>query len=270
MTIQEDIAQRFPKEAELHTFYDGLISDVSRELRSRYLDHLENYRKVELGLGVKGMKSWRAITTLFFGGYEEDAEIVLRSLVDVVIDMKFISLDPDERARRFVDYTAVHLWRWMREAKARDLITDPAELDRLEKDLESRTQEVFTRRPEWKQRLPIGWSEKTTPQKVDEVGERLIYFSFMSGSQQTHPNPVSVADYFSPVDSGKLDFKIEPTVPADSKVFMEACIFLHRLVDHLNDVIHLGMDKRCEESRDRGDDLMKTYLARRRPRKQEH
>jgi len=267
VTIQERIESRFSQETELRKFFDGLICEFSSELRSRYLDDLDLYRKVEVGLAIKGMKSWSAIACLFFGGFEEDAEIVLRSLVDVVIDMRFISLDPDTQAQRFIDYAAAHSRRWMREGKSRALITDAQELDRLEKDLEHRTQEVLARHPEWRERLPVTWSDKTTPQKVDAIGERIIYFTFMSGSLHTHPNPVAVADYFFPVGNGKVDFKVEPTVPAESKAFMEACIFLHRLLDHLNDVIHLKMDQKCKESRDRVDDLMKTFLQRREARK---
>ena len=66
----------------------------------------------------------------------------------------------------------------------------------------------------------------------DEIGERLIYFSFMSGSSHTHPNPTTIPSYFSPIGQGKLDIRVQPAVPKNAKAFMEGCIFLHRLVDH--------------------------------------
>jgi len=154
MTLTAEIIQRFGPEAEAREFYESLILAFTAKLGARHLGALSPYPKVEVGLGVKGMKSWRAVAHLFFGGFEEDAEIVLRSLVDVVVDMKFISLDPKERAQRFIDYQKIHGLRWLREGKKRLDVTRDEELPGIEAELNRDAADVLKRRPEWKRLLP--------------------------------------------------------------------------------------------------------------------
>jgi len=78
----------------------------------------------------------------------------------------------------------------------------------------------------------------------------MVYLTFMMGSLHTHPNAVALKNYLRPADNLRLIVLVEPHVPMDSRVFLESCIFLHRLIDHLNDVIHLEMDEWCIKSRD--------------------
>ncbi len=254
VNVAEEIGKRYDLEVKAHTFYEDLLGEMTRELNSRHLAALNPHPRVELGLGLKGMKSWRAIAHLFFGGFAEDAEIVLRTLVDLVVDMKFISLDPNERAERFIDHQVVHRLRLFREGKQRRLVTGEAELARIEAQLGQEAAAVLKMRPEW-EKLPRSWSSEDTATKVAAIKEPMFYLTFMMGSALTHPSVASLERYFSHSEDA-VEARPDPRVPKEPRVFIDSCVYLHTLIDHLNDVLHLDLDERCKQSRDKVHELV--------------
>jgi len=62
---------------------------------------------VRFALG-KAHKTHRAIVVLCRQGYGEDAAILLRTLLELAIDVRYIALDPgDDRGQRWLDYDSV-------------------------------------------------------------------------------------------------------------------------------------------------------------------
>jgi len=199
---------------QVRDFYEYLIVTFVKELNKLHLDILNPYPRVEVGLAAKGMKSWRAIAVLFFGGFQEDAEIVLRSLVDVVLDMRFISLDPKERAERFIDYREIHRLRFLRRGKELGIVTDEKEIERLEKSIMNDAADVLKRRPEWDGNLPKSWTSEDTATKARQVGEPMLYLTFMTGSTHTHPNVVGLENYFAQGEKS-VEVLAGPRTPKD-------------------------------------------------------
>jgi hypothetical protein len=265
--VSSEILSVYKVEVELRNFYESLIGNVKDRLHQKFIEHLSLYRKVEVGLAVKGMKTWMALSHLFFIGFPEDAEVLLRSLVDVVIDMRFISLEPEKSAQDFIDYQAAHRWRWLREAKRRSRTISSVTLAALEREIERECRDVFIRHPKWKTSPPISWSCDNTPAKLEKLvaahgeAERVQYFPFMAASSHTHPNAVTVRSYFF-LNKGRADFKLDPSVPSDSRVFMDACYFLLLLLGHLDPIINLKLGPQLQEAELGFVELMNRTLSR--------
>jgi len=247
VAITEEIRARFPKDAEDCEYFESMLSHADRELQRCRIELLNPYPRVQVGLGAKGMKSWRAIVGSFFSGFEEDAEIVLRSLVDVVVDLKFIALDPEERAARFIDYQVIHRLRWYREGVKRLKLDEPEKDPRLVKflqDIASERDEVLRRRPKWAT-LPSSWTPERMPEKFDAINEPALYLTYMQGCAQTHPNVVALSRYFE-IIGGRAKALFGPRFPATSRVIADATHFLVRLVGHLDDQMKLGLEKKFD------------------------
>ncbi len=240
-TLKEQIVKRFGLEVEARQFFESAISTFSEALDKRHLEALTKYRMVEIGLALKGMKSWTALAALFFDGYEQDAAIVLRSLVDVVVDMKFISLDSEERASRFADFSQVHRMRWLRQGKKHNIVESDERYRKLEADILTDAAPVLKRRPKWQEKLPDKWTPENVAEKCEKIGEPMLYLSFMTGSMHMHPNVTTLNDYFIR-HGAKLRAIAGPSVPRNSRTFIEGCLLLYRLLDHLNTVLHLELD----------------------------
>ena len=238
--LEEKIVEQYALEFKAREFFESAIDTFSQTIKKKkYLEALNQYRLVEVGLAAKGMKSWTALASLFFCGYEEDAAIVLRSLVDVVVEMKFISLDPKERAARFVDFSQIHRMRWLKQGKKHNIIESDERFRKIEADILRDAAPVFERRPKWKEKLPDKWTPENVAQKCEEIGEPMLYLSFMTGSMHMHPNVTTVDDYF--VRGRRVRIKAEASVPKDSRAFIEGCLLIYRLLDHLDTVLNLRL-----------------------------
>lgn len=256
MKLEQDIRKdRLLLEAR--DFFERSIESVGRELGPRYIEHLEEYQKVELGLAGKGMKAWRSICHLFFGGFEEDAEIVLRSLVEVVADMYFISLDPQKRAQRFRDYEAIHRLRWRRRGEMLLTPWDPQDVERLariDSDIKQEVDTVLARQPQWAKRieegkgLPPQWADEDTATKFTKIGLDLLYFSYMKGCTQSHPNVVALEGYFDRED-GRAILRVDSRPPRQAHALADGCQFLHLAIGHLNEIMHLKLEAAVVEGK---------------------
>src|SRR3989338_4905478 len=102
--------QRFEREFRAQNFLGDLVNEI--------LDRHEHKLKVkdgeerDLSLLIsasfgKGLKTFQAISRLCALGYGEDAIILLRSNVNLLINTRFILSDknPAERAKEFIAYS---------------------------------------------------------------------------------------------------------------------------------------------------------------------
>jgi hypothetical protein len=244
MNDEQDIRED-PQALQARAFFEQAIESVGRELKGADIQGLDIYPKVELGLAGKGMKSWRALCHLYFGGFEEDAEIVLRSLVEVVADMYFISLDPEKRAQRFRDYEVIHKLRWRRTGDRLPDFLTPDDLQRLiiiDADIKRDVDVVFARQPQWatRQGLPSSWDEDTATKFV-KIDQAILYFNFMKGCTQSHPNVVALESYFD-WEEGRPTLRVDSMQPKKAHVLADGCQFLHMAIWKLNEVMNLKLD----------------------------
>jgi hypothetical protein len=256
MNHERDIRQD-PLLLEARVFFEQMIESVGRALKGCYLERLDEYRRVELGLAGKGMKAWRAICHLFFAGFEEDAGVVLRSLVEVVADMYFISLAPEKRAERFRDFEAIHRLRWRKAGDRLLDLSSPAAIERLaiiDADIKKDLDTVLARQPEWAVRiregkgLPLSWAAEGTATKFEKIGLALLYFNYMTGCTHSHPNIVALEGYFDWVD-GRAILRVDSRQPKEAHAFADSCQFVHMAIQHLNEKLHLKLDAMLEEGK---------------------
>lgn len=250
---QEQDIRKAPLILEARDFFEREIESVGLQLSDCYIQHLDEYRRVELGLAGKGMKAWRSICHLFFGGFEEDAEVVLRSLVEVVADMYFISLDPQKRAQRFRDYEVIHRLRWRGAGDRLLELTSPEDIQRLaliDADIKRDVDVVFPRQPQWAnaERLPTQWADENTALKFEKIDMAILYFSFMKGCTQSHPNIVTLSGYFDWANDRPI-LRVDPRQPREAHAFADGCQFLHMVIWKLNEIMHLKLDAPLEEGK---------------------
>lgn len=252
MNDEGDIRQD-PLLLEARAVFEKAVESVGQELKRCYIERLDEYRRVQLGLAGKGMKSWRSIAALYFGGFEEDAEVVLRSLVEVVADMYFISLDPEKRAQRFRDFEVIHRLRWRKQGERLLDLSSPEDVQRLaiiDADIQREVAAVFARQPEWANRkgLPPWWANEDTATKFEKIGQAELYFHYMQGCTQSHPNIVALEGYFD-WKEGRASLRVDPRQPKKAHAFADGCQFLHRVIWQLNQVMHLKLDAVLDEGR---------------------
>lgn len=92
------------------------------------------FKAVQFFFFCKALKTYLAIILLWREGYNEDAWILVRSLLEARMQSKYISTDGERLARQFVDHDAVSKMDWYSKVKASDF-TDL--IEQLEKDKSS-------------------------------------------------------------------------------------------------------------------------------------
>ncbi len=75
------------------------------------------YKNVVNILSMKGLKTLRAIQCLLNSGYIEDASILLRSLIEILVTLKYIRKDPEKYANLYSEYRHVSAKRKIKKAK---------------------------------------------------------------------------------------------------------------------------------------------------------
>ena len=81
------------------------ILDTATKQRKFSLD--SSYKQVSASFFAKACKTHEAITLLGKNRFGEDAAILVRSLLNLVINARWISQAPEERVPAYIDYASV-------------------------------------------------------------------------------------------------------------------------------------------------------------------
>jgi len=167
--------------------------------------------------------------------------------------MYFISLEPEKRAQRFRDYEVIHRLRWRKHGERLLDLSSPQDIERLasiDADIKRDVNAVFARQPQWVGRkgLPAFWADEDTATKFEKIGEAELYFHYMQGCTQSHPNIVTLEGYFD-WREGRPILRVDPRQPKKAHAFADGCQFLHRAIWHLNELMHLKLETRLVEGR---------------------
>jgi len=123
-----------------------------------------SYRKVVLCLFPRAVKAFHAIRLLCDEGYGEDGLVLARSLINIAIDLGFISAEDREKcATRWFFYYAIVALDEVTRHPVPDDLSDVARLSELR-------DEIVRRDPQVSKTFRRGWSGKTIAERAEKSG----------------------------------------------------------------------------------------------------
>jgi len=198
---------------------------------------------VRFALG-KAHKTHRAILILCGQGYGEDAAVLLRTLLELAIDVRYMKLDPGEdRGQRWLDYYWVTRYEFSRTAAKSSL----AEFDDVRQEIqqhpevqeriEAEARRVQQRWKFWKDEhkgnlvRPGNWHGSNTRQIPREIGWELSYdLVYSQTSLLSHTSVRAANDYL--METGVDDTTRLNAAPSENyveRVVASAAGYLHAI-----------------------------------------
>lgn len=190
-----------------------LASEIERcitasldEFNRRHLKlfDLPRHQRIFLFVLTRSIKTYSSILELCRSGYGQDVATLLRSLMENLITVRYITYDKsvaDEKAFRFVSYKWVifkkHLPELEREISQADAPT--------QQEFSLKKKSIFERVEEFKRQFKITsdralmtWSGKTVKDMAKEVDEALMHeyeYTFRMCSRFSHPSILGDQEY---------------------------------------------------------------------------
>lgn len=248
--LQGDIASSL--NLELCLFDDvmaGIRGCISEEGHEDCL--FTRYQAVIASLFCKLILTCRAIRVLCASGYGVEAQVLLRSALEVLITMKFIGqTSPEERAKLWSEFDHVLAWQYAKKAERWPSTFRQSDLAKRIAVLRERYEQVKANYPGRR-----FWAETLLPQgglgaMAEQVGLRWYYdFVYWSGSNQSHGNVRSSREYVEKAEDGRLSFRIAPTAEHSSLP-----------VESATALMIWGFESFCNASRIQGDQRIDGFV----------
>ncbi len=200
----------------------------------RALGHISRVQFVTLFHFVKALKSIRAVQSLFTNGFEQDAEMILRVLIEQAILVRWINTeDADDRARAYALYLRhkQHQLVKLIEEVMPEFELPGVSVDQIKKSHEEYKQ--LETREKWYAltRNLFGLAAETGMQKS--------YVFYAGGTDLIHSNPTREADYIRGV-ADEIWFNTTPSMPDNGLTPIIAAQHMLFLADVFNDVFGLS------------------------------
>ena len=228
------IEARFPIERDLLVRTLSAVGDLIARLDGRPMGGMTRVEFLVLFQSVKAFKTGQAIERLFFDGYQEDAEVLLRVLVEQAIVIRWVHQeDSDNRARAYALFLGEKQFarlRLIREVMPTlDLGRVPvAEIEKAHAEYE---------------RLPNKDRWRSLTGDVGKLaassGMRASYLFYVYGTDFIHSNPTIEASYVREVGS-ETWFNTVASMPANGLTPVIVAQHLLFIADVLNDQFGLA------------------------------
>jgi len=248
MTDQEDehfsARKTFPHLAEQFALMDR-VSDVMwrmiggvREIETQDIDK-SRYQFTVLHLFSKALKTHRAIEHLLEGGFPEDAILLLRAQMELVITLSYIAMDPDNLARRHMDYSYVTRWRLLQAVLNEGLHEAESDVE-AQRELEENYNCYLKEYGKGE-----SWSGITICEMAEKAGLGKEYRLFYRRhSQYVHSSSHTANQYLKPHEQGDgFSISLHP----DSseyyvEIMMDSCKYCLDLATKFTQVFEPGLD----------------------------
>lgn len=201
------------------------------------------YKGTVQHLTWKALKTHLAIESLLESGFIEDAHLVIRSLLEIVINLAYIQRDPEYISRIYVEYSFLERHRFLEtgkmiygenhfSAKGHD-----EEIKQLESDYE-RVKNNYQNKNKWS-----GCSIRRMAEQVGLVDDYDLIYSYLS--QSVHSTALTANSYVQEGENG-LVIVIMPG-QEEEKYFQRAicltCSYSLMLIEIFNQVFNLGFQE---------------------------
>lgn len=220
--VNENFLSPYPEAETLISRLDERIDLILEHFnrRSLKLFDLPTHQRIFLFILTRAMKSYAAIVRLCRQGYGQDVAMLLRSLLDNLITVKYILHDrsgADDLTKRFVAYKWIIFKRSLEEEE-RKILKSASEADRKafleKKDLILKSVEDFKKSYQIiSDRALLTWSGKTVRDMAQKVSLELMEEydeTFRLCSRFSHPSILGDQEYVIQ-DDQRLVFSAQPS-----------------------------------------------------------
>ncbi len=231
---------------------DSFLFLENFEARNVKLDDLAPYQRIFLFFLTKAIKTYSAICILCQEGYGQDACVLLRSLLESLISVKYMLLDldsADEKALRFVEYKWVILKRYLSETKNG--------LENEQKDdLYSKKKLIIDKFNEYKRKYNIvsdrallSWSGKTI-KDMARITDKNLFREYESAfriySRFSHASIIGDNEYMD-FKNNILTFSPSPGTIAVTSALKNAINYTMDFLRVFNDMFNLHYETRIRK-----------------------
>jgi hypothetical protein len=239
--------------------YD-LLGEVKRLLLRASIDQNNTYASLVSFFAGKTCKTHEAIVILTERGYGQDAGILLRSLVNLVINAYWIARDPAVRLERYMDYD------WILRSQAADIGRRGDALARLTPEMRCQLAaldaEIEKKAREAKEKHHYdrrGWSGISIRDMAKDVGFQNYYdYAYRLLSNLEHSNSRSTTSYLEEA-SGAYQFNVGPGPEYVRVILATAYGLLVDLFALADKVLNLGLALALDEARQKAQANKKAF-----------
>lgn len=224
----------------------------SFEARNIKLDDLAPHQRIFLFFLTKILKTYAAICILCQEGYGQDACVLLRSLLESLISVKYMLLaidSADEKALRFVEYKWIILKRYLSETKN-------GFTNEQEDDLYTQQKLIIDKFNEFKKKYNIvsdrallTWSGKTIKDMARIADKNLFQeyeSAFRTYSRFSHTSIIGDNEYMN-FKNNILTFSPSPKAIAVASALKKAISYTMDFVRVANDLFNLHYETRISK-----------------------
>ncbi|HDP69994.1 MAG TPA: hypothetical protein ENN38_04195 [Actinobacteria bacterium] len=261
LKITDDIEKSLCKEhAKLFEHTHKLLK-LANELSEIKFEPSTTFEKITILFFAKSRKTYWAISTLAGRGFGEDAGILLRSLLENLIDLYWISIEPKERSKRFLDFASFTYREGFKKLEEDKLHKHRGEQVSLQikeevlrdcQKIDARILKSFQKYRKW---APMGRREMakeidrtlTNYKKIHKDEFLFLYDkAYWLLSNTAHLNPFALDDFIKPAGN-KLILREQPSKRHIANwLILSFHIFL-RIVDKINDVHKIGAEEKIQD-----------------------
>ncbi|MDO8886819.1 DUF5677 domain-containing protein [Candidatus Oleimmundimicrobium sp.] len=255
-TLKDFEKSLYKEHKKLFDHTDNLLK-LADEWSEKEFEPTSAFERITILFFAKSRKTYWATRTLSIKGFGEDAGTLLRSLLENLIDLYWMSLDPQDRSKRFLDF-ASFMYREALKKLENDGHQDvlvPLEikeeiLNNYQK-IDERTLKSFQKYRKWSPKNRREMAKEIDKALVGDESSRKNEFLFLYDkaywllSNAAHPNPINSDDFIVPV-KGKLTLRAQPSKGHIATwLALSFHIFL-KIIAKFNEIHELGEEQKIQ------------------------
>lgn len=242
---------------------------LTKKMRLHTLDIREEKAWPLLYLIIQAINLHEAIGLLISKGFGPEAGILLRSMLEVTINVMWICKDPEIRLARYADYRffAIEQYRDLGERLIKEANWSTAIRERWDKKSKQREKENTLVKKEaesvkdqygFKKRNH--WSGMSLKNMANEVGWLHKYEAiYKIYSEVIHSSIGNSKDFITSNDSGAVLMSMKSLFPLGDSILSEAFVDLTVVFSVVNDYVGLGLKTEIDEANRIADNIISSY-----------
>lgn len=246
-----ELYTQFKPEFDLLDKFDILVSKIYDNSKDISFSETDAMKNIVWFLTGKATKSYYAAKMLCEQGYGTDALIIERTLVELLISVKYIlEEDSEERAKKFASYEWVLKYQnihYDRISLFSFKILPQDEMDRRDAKIREEYENTCNVYPTFK-KWGLPWTGEKTHITAKRLGLETYYqIVYSMASEFIHPTPSSARHYLEQVAENHKSIKIGPSPDFIEEALATLMVLMLDIVVVVNDVFELGKNDKISE-----------------------
>ena len=194
---------------------------------------------------AKGQKTLQAILLSFRNGFEQDAEMLTRSLIEAGSNLMWVAEDPDDRFEKWAEYEGKRRMALIQHG--RDAIPNVVTLLDEQKIEDARVvRDAYYNRAE-RDRFPTDLPNRLRQTKMAPATRASLYLAYSMATDLVHTNP-NCRTHYVKHDSDGVHFDSGPAVPPDPRILGPAVFSYLMLAEAFAKIVGIDVGSALAES----------------------